>query len=284
MWNSIFCDRCHMYSPGESSVCYDKYVGRYEIIGGYGSDFDMCKIYLVENFKSEEELRERFPWITNMGQEFNNLCNKCIRSMLHDKEARAECRDTLVAPFYTACCDKFVAEVKQEDLSSYYQVEKFNKFPYLSRYILVTWEDQYKYEMQDFEGPSYLIQDGKEFFNYYPYCSICLECFQKHYIERECFAVDNHPVLHSLGSLKGDMEVLLDFHLREDNSIITRFSCQKPDFKEEFLERFYMYQSKKNMIELKDKLRFYLLKRNLDIIRQHIHISKDIYNLILNTK
>ena len=284
MWNDLTCDRCSLRSPGQSSVCYDKYVGRYEIICGYGSDFDMCKIYLVQNFKSEEELRERFPWITNMGQEFNNLCNKCIRSMLHDKEARAECRDTLVAPFYTACCDKFVSEVKLKDLSSYYQVEKFNKFPYLSRYILVTWEDQYKYEMQDFEGKSYIVTQGKEFFNYYPYCTICLECFEKHYIKPECFAVDNHPVLHSLRTLKNEMESCLDFHLREDNVVVTRFSCTNSYFKEEFLKRFYMYQSKKNMLELKDKLRSYILKRNLNIIRKYVSISKDIYNLILRTK
>ena len=268
-------------------MCYDKYADRYEIISGYGSNFDMSKIYLVPNCKSEEELRERFPWITNIGQQFNNLCDECIRKMLYDKEARVESMDTFTAPFYTTCCDKYVSELSETDISSfscYLKVEKINKFPYLSRYIITSWEDEYKYGGEDFEGMSYLVLQGKEFFNYYPYCTICLECFSKHYIETECFAVDNHPVLHSLERLKGDMECLLDFHLRDDQAVITRSSCQKSAFKEEFLDRFYMYQSRKNMLELKEKLRSYFLKRNLNIIREYINIPKDIYNLILHSK
>lgn len=284
MWNDIFCSKCKSYSPGESSVCYDKNSGRYEIISGYGSDFDMSKIYLVPNFKNEEELRERFPWITNIGQQFNNLCDECIRKMLYDKEARAECHDIFIAPFYTACCDKYITEVKQEDLALYLQVEKINKFPYLSRYIIISWEDQYKYERQDFEGQSFLVLQGKEFFNYYPYCTVCLECFSTHYLEENCSPIEEHPVLYNLRTLKNDMESYLDFHLREDNAIITRFSCQNEYFKEEFIERFYMYQARKNMLELKEKLKSYFLKRNLNIIRKYIYIPKDIYNLILHSK
>ena len=280
MWNDIYCTKCLIYSPGESSVCYDKYSGRYEIISGYGSDFDMSKIYLTENFKSEEELRKSFPWITNIGQEFNNLCDDCIRKMLQDKEARAECYDTLIAPFYTACCDKYVIEVKEEDFSTYLQVTKSNKFPYLARFIIVSWEDVYKYQMEDFEGTSFLISKGKEFFNYYPYCTVCRSCLETHYVKEDCVAIDNHPVLHSLSRLRSDMEMLLDFHLRDDHSKITRHSCSTSDFQEDFTERFYMYSSRKNMLELKKKLRVYILKRNLNIIKQYISIPKDIYNLI----
>lgn len=280
MWNIIFCDRCKSYSPGESSVCYDKYSGRYGIISGYGSDFDTSKIYLTSNFKNEEELRERFPWITNMGEQFNNLCDECIRKMIHDKEARAECYDMFIAPFYTACCDKYLPELKEGDFSTYLQVEKSNKFPYLSRYVTVSWEDVYKYCMEDFEAESFLISEGKEFFNYYSYCTICRSCLEKYYEPEDCVPINDHPVLHSLSSLKSGMEILLDFHLRDGKVEITRHSCSISDFQEDFTGRFYMYSSRKNMLELKHKLRHYILKRNLDIIKQYFRIPKDIYNLI----
>jgi hypothetical protein len=279
----MYCDRCKSYSNGQSSICFDKYSSRYEIISGYESDFDMMKIYLTGDFKTENELRERFPWITNIGKEFDNLCNDCVRNMIKDKEARSEDIEHFFAPFYTACCDRYISEIKEEDFHNFFVVSKQNKSPYISYYLIVSWEDEYKYAMQDFQGESYLIPQGKEFFNYYPNCTICKNCFTPNFSKREAFHIEDHPVLHSLGYLKASMEQFLDFHLRDGKSIITRSSCKysESEYQEYFLERFYWYQSRKNMLDLKRELRFFVLNRNLNIIKEYISIPKDICNLIL---
>lgn len=278
----MYCCRCKSYSKGQSSICFDKYEKRYEVVSGYESVFDMLEIYLTENFENEEELRERFPWITDIGREFDNLCDKCVRDMIEKKEARSEDEKEFRAPFYTACCDNYVLKVAEADLPNFLVVVKVKKFPYISYYLIVSWEDEYKYAMQDFEGTVYFVPEDKEFFNYYKNCTICKDCFDKNFSKYEPTLIEDHPVLHDLPTLKSNMEMLVDFHLRD--KVMNRFSCNTPEFQEEFLERFYMYESRKNMLDLKSKLRAYFLKRNLAIIRRHIPISKDIYNMILNAK
>lgn len=301
MWNGLNCSRCGLYSAGESSICeVDYYPGRetrrieyeidfektkipvkdekiYCIMSGYGSRFDMAKIYLTQAFKDEVELRQRFLWITDIGEKYNNLCDDCVKEMLFYKEARAEDFDHFIQSFYTACCGKYIE--KTDKMGEFYKVEKVKRFPYISYYSFSTWEDEYTLEPEMIRYSYIRCEDA--FFTYHPYCTVCQECFNKFGIKTEMLSVKPHPVLYTLGCLRGGAEIYLGFKDRE-TMVLTRHSCDNPHTKKDYVKRFYWYQNKKNMLALKTELSRYIVKRNLCIIQEYIFISKDVFNLIVN--
>ena len=189
------CDRCGLFKSGQSSICLDilsvkshskenyekedyenenyalKDVYRYFISSGYNSKYDMARIEFPKHFENETELRETYPWIGNIGQEYDNICDDCISSMLFSKELISTGGlSDIVFPFYTVCCNKlFQDDVYKEN--ELYQVRYVKNFPYASYYQIFL----YEYE-EDKNSIKYI----KSFpFPYHENCIICEKCVRK---------------------------------------------------------------------------------------------------------
>jgi hypothetical protein len=300
----INCDRCGLFSAGQSSVYktkrskenskedyeslkeYEDSYEKYTIVSGYGSTYDGQCFELTGNISTLEELKNKYPWITNIGQEFDNLCDDCITKMLINKEVCCNNNDGLVTPFYTGCCDKLFRE--KIDITLFYNVDKINLFPYLSYFKFTNWDI---YNDKDLE--TYFIKAENSFFTFYPGCTICKDCltihrdkmmleFEDEHMETEDIKYPYYYTLRHLraycqllNSLEYDSEKGKELTLRSYNPLL------RPKEVQQYRERYYAYKSKKNNLLLKKELSYFFAKRNLSILRNYFPISNDVISSIL---
>lgn len=279
------CDRCGLHAKGESSICSypnrkkskDDYKSlaefpngiytEYRILSGYNSKFDMKYIFINGE---PQNIREKFPWLKEMGKDFNNICDDCIFDMIRQKEATMGGFDTI--PFYTVCCDNFVDNL--DYIENYFQLTRVNHFPYLSYYAVQQIGDS---------NVVYISEDDMNFINYYDDCIICRTCLiqnKKKLLSSIPEIDEEHPVLYTLMNLRSNAEVFLPFELRERENLYKNAVINE-DTKDEYNESFSFYISKKNHLLLKKDLSFYFVSRNLNIMREYVFISKDVFNYIL---
>ncbi len=279
------CDRCGLYAKGESSICAyqnskkskddyksleeicNTFYTEYRIVSGYNSKFDMEYIFINGE---HQNIREKFPWLREIGKDVDNICDDCVFDMIRQKEATTI--DSGAAPFYTICCDDFVDSL--DYMENYFTVTRVGNFPYLSYYCMVNIENG---------DVVYISEDDINFVNYHDYCIICKICLNKikdkllNYIPE---INKEYPVSYTLSSLRSHAEVFLPFTERGKESLYKN-AVTNEDTKDEYNERFLSYISKKNHLLLKKALTFYFISRNLNIIREYVFISKDIFNYIL---
>ena len=278
------CDRCDLDKEGQASIreysnwredikkkdyeslqeisCNKK--NKYRIYPGYESKFDSMCIYI----------KEQFPWMQNM--QTNNICDDCIFDMIRLKEARIQDVDDSF-PFYTACCDKFVPNM--DNIQDYFKVLKINNFPYLSYYKLENCKDVWEKWGEDIDV-NYL-PDDEIFFDYYSYCNICISCLKsKNLLTLNPAMRKDHPSFYTLFNLRREAELHLPLSLKNRKMLYK--NAVKAEFSAERYNHFYdMYSSKKNNLLLKKDLSLYFITRNLNIMREYVFISKDIFNYIL---
>ena len=295
------CDRCGLYSAGQSSICEisfliytredyeslnetEKLGKRYAIISGYNSCYDSLHIILTGDISTEKELRERHPWITEIGEHVDNLCDDCIEKMLRNKEAIQGNNDVLFAPFYTSCCNKLFLE--EIDSKEFYDVrEEITTFPYVSYLKIFNWSDILANTDKE---PCY-IKEEDAFFSYsYSFqCVICKDCFN-------CFAIDKivsdipknltkkyFPYRYTLAYLRSKCEMYVDFPDRGKELTLTGPNLYDPRDIQRYKWSYYYYLSKKNNLLLKKKLSLFIAKRNLSLLRNHFPISNDVISSIL---
>lgn len=279
------CDRCELYAKGQSSICGyqnrrkskddyksleefpNRFYTEYRIVSGYNSKFDMRYIFINGE---HHNIKEKFPWLREIGKDVDNICDDCVFDMIRKKEATLI--DSDCVPFYTACCDNFVDDLNHPE--NYFTVSRVNNFPYLSYYCIVNNENG---------NVVYISEDELNFINYYDYCNICSSCLNgnKNKILAYIPEIDKeHPVSYTLMSLRSNSEVFLPFKERGKESLYKN-AVTNEDTKSEYNERFLSYISKKNHLLLKKALTFYFISRNLNIMREYIFISKDVFNYIL---
>jgi hypothetical protein len=303
------CDRCGLFKSGQSSICLDilsvnrhlkeeyekedyekedyenenyalKDVYRYFISSGYNSKYDMARIEFPKQFENETELRETYPWIGNIGQEYDNICDDCISSMLFSKELISTGGlSDIVFPFYTVCCNKLFQDVdtyKENKENKLYQVRYVKNFPYASYYQIFLYKDK--------NSVKYI----KSFpFSYHENCIICEECVRKLRNEpvitySDVFEHRKHsPVYFTLRDLLEAIEIYIPFELKGEKNYDTIVNFVHESLRERFKMSLAMYKSKKNHLLLKKELSKYIIKRNIDIIRTKYFISKDIVSMML---
>ncbi len=272
----INCDRCGLHKEGQSSICKDE-EEKYEIISGYDSKFDGIRITLNGEYENLEKLKEKFLWLQNIGENFDNICDDCVFNMIQIKEAKMQDNEGFSVPFYTACCDKFITAMTDQE--NFYKISKEKRFPYLSYYAMYNCMKNYWDELDN--GNLKYVSDDDLFFDYYEQCTICVECLNKSRQKlSSVLEMDNdNPVCHTLHNLINRAKSYLEFELRDYP--LTENSCKNGYTKDEYIKVYYKYLSRKNNLEIKKELSIYLMSRNLNIMREYLFISKDIFNYIL---
>ena len=305
----INCERCGLFSKGQSSICERNYSRKnkkddyesldefyeitdkkeYFIMAGYNSRYDMCSIILTGEIRNLNECKEKHPWLMNIGAEVDNLCDECVEQMLINKEAISLDGEQFVVPFYTTCCGKLFTDVSHD---FFYHVEEINIFPYCGYFRLLSWNYIYGDDdsLQNQLDNQKFIKQEFAFFNYHENCTACKECVIKNNdkfetnmdmletIERNG---KNHPSFSILRRLRGDAVQYLDFDLRGNETILTPSLRELPHLQEEYKDTFYMYSSKKNNLLIKNELKYYVAERNLTFLRKYFPISNDIIIYIL---
>lgn len=273
------CDRCGLFSKGQSSICWDNNL-KYEIISGYESTFDTLKILVNGEYENLAMLKEKFPWLQNIGPNVDNICDDCVFNMIHHKEATIQMQDFggFRFCFYTSCCDKFIDNAGgKEDTKNYFRVEKENRFPYLSYYMIYNCMPSFLEDPRENEETKY-ISTEKSFFDYYEGCLICLECLEKQKLLTSIPTFKfNSPVFRSLKYLENDARC----DISNSEEVLHKNSCTNEYTKNDYIKAYYMYISRRNNLEIKKELSVYFISRNLNIIRKYIFISKDIFSHIL---
>jgi hypothetical protein len=279
------CDRCGLDNKkGQSSVCIrfdsaDFSKEDYErdnendireklfksfVMAGYNSKYDNAKIEFSKQFKNEYELRETYPWIGNIGEEYDNLCDDCVSNMLINKELiYVGGIDDLRTPFYTSCCDKLITEFNYRQ--KYYDLRLVNIFPYLSYYVI---ENE-----QEFVCVSSLN------FPYHLNSIICENCYKNLNNENMIYITD-HPVNYTLKELRNNVEQYIKFDLRGTNIDYKTINVD-PTMKKFFENSYHNYYSKKNNLLIKKELSKYIARRNINILRTKFSLCKDIVSMIL---
>jgi len=274
MNNVNYCDRCKTFSEGDNTVVSkveDKPITRenyetlddtsyevndkptYYIDADYGSDYDTCKIRLVCTECSDECSDKCSKW--------KNLCDNCIGLLLVRREAIPEHDEGIIYPCYTACCDKLCVDNVENTL---YNIEKVNCFPYTHYYRV-------KYE----GGSTYIT--GVDFPDF---CVICEECLYD-YDESDDYPFNrSDPVHYALRTLRTEVEFYI--HRRVDFQYNPLLNGNNFYRSKEYIDLWYMYQSKRNMLLLKRELSYHVAKRNLELIKDKFWVPKDIFNLILS--
>ena len=295
------CDKCGLYLGGQSSIrvtksCKEtkredyesldetyKMENKYVICSGYESRYDSESIRLTGNFSTETELREKHPWITDIGEDVDNLCDDCITKMLIDREAVGETNDILTSPFYTSCCDKLFEDVS--DYKIFYDVTIVDLFPYLSYFKIINWK-----VYGNIDPPSIYIKEEDAFFSFSPslQCVICEDCLNKNrdkinsdttmikVIEQQYF-----PYQYTLENLRSNCETYIDFPNRGKELTLTSHDNRYPRDIRKYRINYYYYKSKKNNLLLKKELSFFIAKRNLYLLRKYFPISNDVISCIL---
>ena len=270
------CDRCGLYAKGQSSICFDG-TGNYKIITGYESDYDLLQILINGKYENEEKLKGKFPWLQNVGLNFENICDDCIFDMIKLKEAKIQDNENFAFLFYTSCCDKFIDnKYGKEDTKNYFKIIKEVKFPYLSYYKIYNCTENYWDEL----NVKY-ISDDALFFDYYENCIICLDCLNRNKVLNLIPEIDyKHPVLKSLKAWRDHLKNFLDFELL-DNENFYKNDCTNEYTRDDYIQKYYKYLSRMNNLAINKELSLYLMSRNLNIMREYLFISKDIFNYIL---
>jgi hypothetical protein len=310
------CDRCGLYAKGQSSIyefnlfeeenrkdyesleeTHRDTKKKYSIISGHNSDYDDFNIELTGNIQTQEECLEKHPWITNIGDQFDNLCDDCIKKMLINKEAIPSANDMLVIPFYTSCCDKLIMDVP--DAKLFYEIRKINLFPYFTYLKCISCYDINEMYANNSDTISFDIPYIKEedalfiLPNGYSQCTICRDCLVKNSaftnikcVENFAFVEDmeikDHPCFYTLRQLRYRCEIYLNWDDRKKNITLTSYgTCiskiQIPQYK----NWYYFYMSKKNNLLLMRELSYFFARRNLSILRNYFPISNDAISLIL---
>ena len=295
------CDRCGLYAKGQASICVKKYFkqvtredyesldetykmeNKYIISSGYESRYDSESIRLTGNLSTEKELRERHPWITNIGNDVDNLCDDCITKMLIDREAVGETNDTLINPFYTSCCNKLFEDVPHYKI--FYDVAIVDLFPYLSYFKIINWN------VYGHINPKLIyIREEDAFFSFSPslQCVICEDCIDKNrdkinsdvtmikVIKQQYF-----PYQYTLENLRSNCETYIDFPNRGKELTLTSHDNRYPRDIRKYRINYYYYKSKKNNLLLKRELSLFIAKRNLYLLRKYFPISNDVMSCIL---
>lgn len=271
----INCERCGLHKEGQSSICKDE-GKKYEIISGYESKFDTIRITLNGEYENLTELKDKFPWLQNIGENFDNICDDCVFDMIRNKEAKIQDNEGFSVPFYTACCDKFITSIT--DQGNFYKIIKEKRFPYLSYYSMYNCLKNYWYELEQ-QNLKY-VSDDDLFFDYYEHCTICVDCLNKHRLKLiSVLKIDDHnPVSQTLHNLTIQAKNYVEFELR--NSPLNKNSCKNEYTKDQYVQVYYKYLSRMNLA-IKNELSIFIVCRNLNIMREYLFISKDLCEYIL---
>lgn len=314
------CNRCGLYAKGESIIlkyahhyserckvnrkAYETYneldesdIVHYIVVSGYDSEYDNNTFYLTNgennidfiNEENNEELRNRYPWISDMEEDFDNLlCDDCISDMIFYKELIND-KPKFGSAGYTTCCNKYYSKFDE----NYYSIYRINKFPYVSYYKFTEITD---YECGYVKNNGIYIDGDNLFFDYYPNCIVCKSCFSKcnNIITETEFSeldlnIEDLPSFYTLRWLRiaaqNHMHLkpsdFYDFYAKE---ITLKYAKNLNEFfnKRMYLKYTYMYLSKKNHLALKYDLLKYMARKNLYMIRKNMpSLNKDMINYIL---